>query len=124
MKRAIALLSLILVAGCAPKDVAPARNDSLLATPSAVDTHTHPTILPNGLVLDSSRMLDTTRARTLARFTPKQILSVYQAYRPLRRADVSQSQLDSFLSQQKLSLTELHAILEQGDRLGWNNRAR
>jgi hypothetical protein len=118
---AIIFVLWVLVSGCAPRDTAPARSDTLLATPASADSHKAPTVLPNGLVVDSSRILDTTHAKVLARFTPKQILSIYQAYRPLRRTELTQSQLDSFLTQQKITLTELHAILEEGDRLGWTN---
>jgi hypothetical protein len=94
--------------------------DSLLSTPGTADTHSHSVSLGNGLIVDSSRIAPATVQNTLARFSPKQVLAIYEGYRPLRRQDVAQSQVDSFLRAQKITLAELHTVLEQGDRLGWS----
>lgn len=116
------LLSFVIMAGCATRDE-PARilpQDSVLLTPATLDTHSHVMALKNGLVIDSSRLLPADREKALARFTPRQMLAIYQAYQPLRRTAITQAQLDSFLQEQHITTTELRAVLEQGDRLGWN----
>lgn len=126
MLRAALFVLCILVVSCARKDETSdiAHSDTLLQTPATPDTHSHSTSLENGLLIDSSRLMPAEREKALARFTPKQILAVYRAYRPLRRTDISQSSVDSFLRVQRINMNELHAILEEGDRLGWSTKAK
>jgi hypothetical protein len=118
--RLAVFVALIAALGCSPRRDSPAANDSLLSTPSAPDTHAHATALPNGLLIDSSRLGPVSAAHTLDRFSPKQVLAIYEAYRPLRRPNVTESQVDSFLRAEKINSNELHAVLVQGDRLGWS----
>jgi hypothetical protein len=121
----IALLILVSIGCTGKREPAEAvRNDTTLAIPSVADTHSHLTKLPNGAVIDSTRIMSKDNEKQLSRFNAKQVLAVYEAYRPLRRRDVSSEQLDSFLMSEKITLNELHAILETGDKLGWSARPR
>jgi hypothetical protein len=55
----------------------------------------------------------------LARFTPKEVVVIYDGYRPLRKRGTSEAQIEAFLRQRKITREELRVILAEGDRLGW-----
>jgi hypothetical protein len=119
MKFISIIIALFLIAGCSKRDDLAAK-DTLLVAP-----HTEPTPAPpardnnTGLVVDSFVAKQKPEMDTLKRFEPMQVVEIYDAYRPLRKHTTTQAQLDSFLRSQKITENELHAVLTEGDRLGW-----
>ena len=120
MKSGLILIMLFLVTGCAKHESAASR-DSLFAQPK-IDTVPAPTYnnLQSGLWIDSSIVRQEADKSALKRFEPKQIMEIYEAYRPLRTLSTTPAQLDSFLASQKITAKELHSVLAEGDRLGWS----
>jgi hypothetical protein len=123
MKFLSIIIALFLIAGCSKRDDL-ASKDTLLVAP-----HTEPAPPPpardnnTGLVVDSFVARQQPEMDTLKRFEPKRVVQIYQAYRPLRKSGTTQAQLDSFLRSQKITENELHAVLTEGDRLGWAGAA-
>lgn len=122
MKRIVLVLSLVfLIASCQKKEE-PQLSDTLLSHPiSPVDTSarfSHDTT--TGLVVDSSRMRSPEHLKLLARFTPVEVVRIYHDYRPLRAGKPSAGDIQAFQTSHKISHDELLAILDEGDRLGWN----
>ena len=120
------LLPMALLAACDSKNEHPGvgRTDSLLVTPlveppvegrSPMDS--------TALYVDSTVLRQQKDMQVLKRLTPKQVLDIYESYRPLRNGRTSQSSLDSFLAQKKITIAELHSVLAEGDRLGWSGAA-
>jgi len=124
MKFLSIIIALFLIAGCSKRDDL-ASQDSVLVVP-----HTEPLPAPpkrdsiTGLVIDSFVARQQPEMDTLKRLEPKRVAEIYEAYLPLRKSVTNQAQLDSFLRSQKISEHELHAILIEGDRLGWSGAAR
>jgi hypothetical protein len=58
--------------------------------------------------------------KLLARFTPVEVVRIYADYRPLRVREASESDIQAFQASHKITHAELLAILDEGDRLGWN----
>jgi hypothetical protein len=114
--------ALLLLISCGKQEEVPgaAGKDSLLATPlhDEIDTM-HPIPDSNGLVVDSFTIRQNKDAATLKRFQPKEVLDIYESYWPLRSVHTTQHQVDSFIIARKITAAELHAVLAQGDRLGW-----
>jgi hypothetical protein len=120
MKSGLILITLLLVTGCAKHESAASR-DSIFVQPKK-DTVAAPTYndLQSGLWIDSSIVRQEADKSVLKRFEPKQIMEIYEAYRPLRTLSTTPAQLDSFLAAQKITAKELHSVLAEGDRLGWS----
>jgi hypothetical protein len=118
MKYILFIAALISISGCSKKDDL-ASQDSLLVAP-----HSEPAVSQlrqddNGLVVDSFVTRQKPEMDTLKRLEPMRVVEIYDAYRPLRKRATTQAQLDSFLRSQKITDHELHAVLTEGDRLGW-----
>jgi hypothetical protein len=123
---AIILLSASVSIGCGKKDAAPEQptNDSLLSKP--LDPERDPVIVPGQ---DSFKQyIDPRRVRTpehlaiMKRFKATEVAKIYHRFRPLRQKQVTPQspEVTTFLSENGISLDELKAILEEGDRLGWS----
>jgi hypothetical protein len=125
MKKFLALFSLLLVISCAGKEeaeVAPQVVDSVIKPQTPVATGDAIEVDSNsGILIDRSRMRSPEHLKTLERFEPKQVMSIYHDFSPLRKEHLKQATLDSFLTANKITLKELHAILSEGDQLGWNS---
>ena len=122
MNRFLLIISLSLFFGsCSKTDEKPAQSDTLLAKPMAVENLpgqvTHDTA--SGLIVDQSRFRTPQHEAILQRFEPLEVARIYHAFREIRKPGITKVQLDSFTTNKKISLDELKAILEEGDRLGW-----
>jgi hypothetical protein len=119
MKRVLIIVMSLLVVGCSKHESAASR-DSLFAQPLK-DSMPRATSdnLQSGLWIDSSMLRQQPDMNVLKRFDPKQVVAIYDAYRPLRNPSTTPAQLDSFLAAQKITAKELHSVLAEGDRLGW-----
>lgn len=124
MKKLIALCCVLLFTSCTRKEeveVAPDVADSLLKSQTPVATGEGIEIDSNsGVLIDRSRMRSPEHLKTIERFEPTAVVSIYTEFRPLRRPGMKQQSLDSFLNYHKVSYGELQAILSEGDQLGWN----
>ena len=124
MKIRFAILMCVALVACDKKaetTSAPQSDDSLLMKPRVYHIDTvRPAYNPTGLVVDSLAMQGTEHNRLMARFNPKEVLTIYEDYRPLRKPDVTRETIDAFLKSHKITEPELRAILEEGDRLGWS----
>jgi hypothetical protein len=124
MKFFIIIFAAFLFAGCSKRDDL-ASKDTLL-----VATHTEPPVPPpvrdssTGLVIDSFVARQQPEIDALKRLEPKRVVEIYDAYRPLRNSATTPAQLDSFLLREQISRNELHAVLTEGDRLGWSGRPK
>lgn len=121
MRHPIALLLLVLVSGCAKhsnEDVRTVTVDSLVNTHD-VRTGDAITVDSTGLLIEKSRMRTPEHQQTIERFTPLEIVGIYGAFRPHRKAGLAQPTVDSFLAAHKITQPELQAILVEGDKLGW-----
>src|SRR4051812_30492249 len=110
---------------CSKMDEKPgAANDSLLSRPMnpAVVPEAQPRDTATGLLVDQARFRTPVHEAMLQRFGPEEVVNIYHGFKAIRKPGISQSQLDSFERAKKISLDELKAILEEGDRLGWSNR--
>lgn len=125
MKKLIVLCLMFTLASCAGKEeveVTPDVADSLVKPQTPVATGEGIELDSNsGVLIDRSRMRSPEHLKTLERFDPLKVVEVYREFRPLRKKDLKQATLDSFLTAQKITLKELHAILSEGDQLGWNS---
>ncbi len=125
MKKLIALCCVLLITSCAGKeevDVSPEVVDSLVKPQTPVATGEGIGIDSNsGVLVDRSRMRSPEHLKTIERFEPLQVVEIYREFKPLRKDKLKQATLDSFLAVKKITLKELHAILSEGDQLGWNS---
>ncbi len=120
MKRVLIIVASLLVIGCSKHESAASR-DSLFALPLKDSAVPPPSDnLKSGLWIDSSVVRQQPDMNVLKRFEPKQIVAIYEAYRPLRNSSTTPMQLDSFLASKKITAKELHSALAEGDRLGWS----
>jgi hypothetical protein len=97
------------------------QKDSLLVTPlveQSVEARSPKD--STGLYIDSTMLKQHQDVDVLKRLTPKQVLDIYESYRPLRNGRTLQASLDSFLTKKQITLPELHSALAEGDRLGWS----
>ena len=124
MKRTIYILTLAaLLIGCGKKSDEPKANtnDSLLTKTMKTDSVMQPPPDPlTGLYIDRSRLRTPEHEALLARFNPDQIVDIYHYFRPLRKASATKEEVDEYLKKKKITLEELKAVLEEGDRLGWS----
>jgi hypothetical protein len=110
----------IALSSCTKQNETPAEQDSLLVKPLAEHMDTVSSIADStGLVVDSLRLQQDHDRAAIARFTPKQVHEIYEAYWPLRSGQITPEQLNAFLAKYKISEQELHSVLVEGDRLGW-----
>lgn len=125
MKKLIVVLCILALTSCAGKEeaeVAPSVADSIVKPQAPIATGEAIEIDSNsGVLVDRSRMRTPEHLHTLERFDPKEVASIYHEFLPLRHAGLKQGSLDSFLTAHKITLKELHAILSEGDQLGWNS---
>ena len=120
MKRVLIIAASLLVIGCSKHESAASR-DSLFTQPLK-DTVVPPPSdnVNSGLWIDSSVVRQQPDLNVLKRFDPKQVVAIYEAFRPLRNASTTPAQLDAFLASKKITARELHSVLAEGDRLGWS----
>jgi len=125
MKRyTLLLLTLSLFVGCSKESDAPKNSsDSLLQKPLDLtsDTVANAKPVPEEWYVDKRRMRTPEHLATMKRFTPTEVRDVYHDFKPLRSAKASaeSDEVVKFLAAKQLTLKELKAILEEGDRLGW-----
>ena len=115
------LVCAAVLAGCS-KEKYPGlgSEDSLLVTTLKQPWDTaHPEPGIGVALMDSLRIRAERDAGKLRRLTPMQVVNVYDGFRHLRNGKTTEPQLDSFLLAQKITHDELHAVLAEGDRLGW-----
>ena len=115
------LVCAAVLAGCS-KEKYPGlgSEDSLLVTTLKQPWDTaHPEPGIGVALMDSLRIRAERDAGKLRRLTPMQVVNVYDGFRHLRNGKTTEAQLDSFLLAQKITHDELHAVLAEGDRLGW-----
>lgn len=110
--------------GCSKESDAPkASNDSLLQKPLDLTNDTIATAkpIPKEWYVDKRRIRTPEHLATIKRFTPTQVRDIYHDFKPLRSAEVSSEsdEVVKFLATKQITLKELKAILEEGDRLGW-----
>lgn len=118
----VAILSLVFVA-CSKKSDDPSHaNDTLLTKPMTVPPVVQPPPGPNdsGLYIDRSRLRTPEHEKLMARFEPQDVVDIYHDFKPLRKKETSQDEIDAYIKKKKITLDELKAVLEEGDRLGWN----
>ncbi len=123
MKPALLLTVCVLIASCSGKEDKPGlgKTDSLLIAPLVEQPgELRSPWDSSGLIIDSSTIRQQRDRDLLHRFTPKQVLDLYESYRPMRNGKTSEAQLDSFLKAKQITQTELHSVLAEGDRLGWS----
>lgn len=128
MKTVSILLLLLGIAaiGCSKHEAAPQQgsNDSLLSKP--LDPVQNPVAVhvPDSFkqYVDLKRVRTPEHLATMKRFTPSEVVIVYRDFRPLRKKGVTpeSAEVTTFLTEHKITLVELKAILEEGDRLGWS----
>jgi hypothetical protein len=124
MKKVYLLFIVLLLAGCSKESDAPkTSNDSLLQKPLdiTVDTIATTKPIPKEWYVDKRRIRTPEHLATMKRFTPTQVRDIYRDFKPLRSANASSEsgEVVKFLTSKQITLKELKAILEEGDRLGW-----
>lgn len=118
MRKFVILIAALLIVSCTKRDEQPAQNLDSSSLPGI--TSGAPIALDStDIVVDRSRMRTPEHQQRLARFEPLTIVEIYRDFRPLRRSDLTQGELNSFLKQKGISFEELQAILAEGDALGW-----
>jgi hypothetical protein len=128
MKKELAIIALctMLQSACNKQDTpAPqTTNDSLLSKP--LDPVADPIVLPGQdsfkQYIDAKRVRTPEHLATMKRFTAVQVAKIYHDFRPLRKKAVTtdSKEVAKFLTDHAITLVELKAILEEGDRLGWS----
>ena len=124
MKKTYLLLVILLLVGCSKEsDVPKTSNDSLLQKPLDLTNDTIATAkpTPEEWYVDKRRMRTPEHLATMKRFTPVEVRDIYHDFKPLRtaKASIESDEVVKFLAAKKITLGELKAILEEGDRLGW-----
>jgi hypothetical protein len=116
------LLSFIVVSCSKQEEKSFPGSDSVFSKPVTenvqesqpkVDTST-------GLLIDQSRYYTPEQQSLLNRFEPGQIVNIYHDFKLIRKPGITQTQIDAFIKGKKISLDELKAILQEGDKRGWN----
>lgn len=127
MNRLLFAFSFVLfISACSKKDDKPAQsNDSLLTKRMEVDPL--PEVKPKkdtatGLLVDQSRFRTPEHEAMLQRFEPLDVARIYHAFRQIRKPGITPEQIEKFTKEKKISVDELKAILEEGDRLGWGKQ--
>lgn len=118
------IITSVLVGCTKESDVPKTLSDSLLQKPldPTVDTVETGKAAPEEWYVDKRRIRTPEHLRTMQRFTPIQVRDIYHDFKPLRsaKANPETDEVVQFLENKKISLAELKAILEEGDRLGWS----
>jgi hypothetical protein len=117
----LACAATLIAGGCSKTEYPGLGNeDSLLVTTLKQPWDTaHPQPGMGAALMDTLRIRAERDAAKLRRLTPMQVVNVYDGFRHLRNGKTTEAQLDSFLLAQKITRDELHAVLAEGDRLGW-----
>jgi hypothetical protein len=127
MKKGLAIIALFaLISGCNRQDAPQLQvsNDSLLSRP--LDPIADPIVMPGQdsfkQYIDPRRVRTPEHLATMKRFAPVQVAAIYRDFRPLRKMGVAprSKEVTKFLADHAITLVELKAILEEGDRLGWS----
>ena len=123
MNRFIFIFSLLVVfAACSIMNDKPAQtNDSLLS--KRMDIDPLPEIKPTkdtatGLLIDQSSLRTPEHEALLQRFNAVEVARIYHAFREIRKPGITEDQITKFTKEKKITVDELKAILEEGDRLG------
>ena len=124
MTRLLSILSLLLfLSACSKMDDKPASgNDSLLAKRMDVVSVPEAQLQKDtnsGLLVDQSRFRTPEHEAKLQRFDPIQLAKIYHAFGEIRKPGITEAQINAFTKEKKITVDELKAILEEGDRLGW-----
>ncbi len=124
MNRFLFVFSLLpLFMACSKMDDKPAQgNDSLLSRRMDIDPL--PEIKPKkdtatGLLIDQSSLRSPEHEVMLQRFNAVEVARIYHAFREIRKPGITEEQINKFTKEKKITVDELKAILEEGDRLGW-----
>jgi hypothetical protein len=120
------LLIMFVIIGCSKKSDEPkTSNDSLLQKPlnAAVDTVPVAKLEPNKWYIDAPHLRTPEHLAIMKRFDAGEVRDIYHDFRPLRNSNASAAspEVQDFLRKKRISLEELKAILEEGDRLGWSD---
>jgi|GEM_PF-3375927 len=118
MKFVLSILFLFLIAGCSKQENA-ATQDSLFSTPLNPSPAPQPYQDSTGLIVDSSVVRQQADIERLKGIEPTRVVVIYRAYQHLRTRATTKAQIESFLRAQKITAEQLHAVLAEGDRLGW-----
>jgi hypothetical protein len=128
MKKELAIFALYTAffIGCSKQDAPPPQttSDSLLSRP--LDPAANPITLPGQdsfkQYIDPNRVRTPEHLATMKRFTPNEVVIVYHDFKPLRKKGLTAQspEVTKFLTDHSITLVELKAILEEGDRLGWS----
>ena len=119
------LFFLFVFASCSRNNSAPKlSNDTLLQKPldPAKDTVALPKPKAGEWYIDPTRIRTPEHLAIMKRFTPVEVLGVYHDFKPLRKSNVHSDspEVQKFIERKHITLDELKAILEEGDRLGWS----
>src|ERR1041385_9103522 len=121
----VLLFIAITLSACSKKEEKnPLGSDSVFSKPVTENIpESQPKIdSASGLLVDQSRFYSPEQQALLNRFVPGQVVSIYHDFKPLRKSGITQTQINTFLQARKITLEELKAILEEGDKRGWNKK--
>ncbi len=122
----LTIFSAGLFSSCSNKSDAPKQaSDTLLAKPMLIDSGAviqEPKDVNTGLIIDRARLRTPEHEKMLSRFTPDEVVIIFHDFRPLRKEGIKQEEIAAFLKKKKITLDELKAVLEEGDRLGWSKK--
>ena len=124
MNRFLLIISCaFLLAACSKMDKPGAGNDSLLVKPMNADAvpeaQAHKDTA-NGLLIDQARFRSPEHEKLLERFQPFEVVRIYHDFKKIRKAGITDEQIEKFIKEKKITKDELKAVLEEGDRLGWS----
>jgi hypothetical protein len=111
------------VISCSKSEKPLSQSDSVLVKPM---TESVPEAQPvkadstTGLLIDQSRYYTPEEQALLKRFSAREVVMVFHNFRSIRKPGITQMQIDSFTKANKISIDELKAILQEGDRRGWS----
>ena len=116
------LLCLLLISCSKKEEKSLSGSDSILSKPvTEVVQEAQPKADTNtGLLVDQSRFYTPEQQALLNRFEPEQVVNIYHDFKSIRKPGITDAQIDSYIKSKKISLDELKAILQEGDKRGWN----
>jgi hypothetical protein len=125
MRKFLYLFLFLFLASCSRDNSSPkSSSDSLLQKPldPIKDTVALPKPKAGEWYVDATRIRTPEHLALMKRFKPLEVLTVYHDFKPLRKSNVNpeSAEVKKFIEQKKITLDELKAILEEGDRLGWS----
>jgi hypothetical protein len=124
MNRYLSILAFVIfLSACSKKEDKPANaGDSLLSKPMTVDPipEAQKKDTASGLLIDQARFRSPEHEALLQRFEVYDVVNIYHDFKSIRKPGITQAQIDSFDKAKKISVDELKAVLEEGDRLGWS----